>query len=233
MREIIVLRHVSAVVERERVKRRVDRKEDNTVCRPVVIDQFVDPAGKRRCRDRVRVIGKFSRHYKERRRSGRSCGGLLRNGWSYRRRRGGGKSGGDGRYRDYGSGCGKDRRGRGSDDARRRPGSLGYCDCPALFPGLEASAQEDEDDDKDQKHNQHESNPEVRVFPERDTPGFSVFGCRRIPTTVRCRPTRTVPDAYPGRRGLFPFRKACARVVGRKPVIVAEVFPAILAVKRK
>ena len=86
--------------------------------------------------------------------------------------------------------------------AERRPGSMTCCDCPALFPGLEASAQKNEDYDKDQKHNQHESNPEVRVFPERDTPGFPVFGCRRIPTSVRCRPTPTYRMPTPG-AGVF------------------------------
>src|SRR5208337_4997065 len=34
-------------------------------------------------------------------------------------------------------------------------------------------------------------------------PGFLFLGAVAYPT-VRCRPTRTVPDAYPGRRGLFP-----------------------------
>ena len=96
---------------------------------------------------------------------------------------------------------------------------------------MPAQAKEEkyDEDDHDDRHRDFQ----VRDAPARAPAGFFTGWYRRISAPVRAGTARPVPDAHTGRRGLFPFRKAGACMVGRQPVIIAEVFSAVLAVERE
>ena len=102
-----------------------------------------------------------------------------------------------------------------------------------IFPGLDSPSTENKQDNKEDEHNRHESDPEIRALPHRYLSGFFAFRCRGVSSSVCRYAAPAIAYANARRRSLFPFGKTSARVVGRQPVLVAEILAAVLAVERE